>query len=123
MQQPRSDPQSIAGTIVAIRGSIVDAHFPLHLPTLHHQLRAGDDGTVIVEVASHLNGGTMRGIALSPTQGLARGDTIVDTGGPLKASLATTSSDACSTCWESQSMAKNRWPMASGAPFISFRCL
>jgi F-type H+/Na+-transporting ATPase subunit beta len=85
MQQPRSDPQSIAGTIVTIRGSIVDAHFPLHLPALHHQLRAGDDGTVIIEVASHLNAGTVRGIALSPTQGLARGDMIVDTGAPLKA--------------------------------------
>jgi F-type H+-transporting ATPase subunit beta len=85
MQQPKRDPQSIAGTIVAIRGSIVDAHFPSHLPALYHQLRAGDDGTVIIEVASHLNAGTVRGIALSPTQGLARGDTIVDTGAPLKA--------------------------------------
>jgi F-type H+-transporting ATPase subunit beta len=85
MQQLRSDPQSIAGTIVAIRGSIVDAHCSSHLPALHHQLRTGDDGTVITEVASRLNAGTVRGIALSPTQGLARDDAIVDTGAPLKA--------------------------------------
>ncbi|MDH3598057.1 MAG: F0F1 ATP synthase subunit beta [Candidatus Tectomicrobia bacterium] len=85
MQQLRSDPQSVAGTIVAIRGSIVDAHFPSHLPALHHQLRAGDDGTVIIEVASHLSADIVRGIALSPTQGLARGDAIVDTGAPLQA--------------------------------------
>jgi F-type H+-transporting ATPase subunit beta len=85
MQQPRSDPQPIAGTIVARRGSIVDARFPSHLPALHHQLRAGDDGTVILEVASHLNANVVRGTALSPTQGLARGDAIVNTGAPLKA--------------------------------------
>ena len=78
----QADP-SIVGTIAAVRGSIVDAHFPAHLPALHHQLRTGADRPVIVEVASHLSAERVRGIALTPTQGLARGDAITDTGAPL----------------------------------------
>jgi F-type H+-transporting ATPase subunit beta len=66
-----------------VRGSIVDAHFPAHLPARHHQLRAGGDQAVIVEVASHLSAERVRGIALTSTQGLARGDVIIDTGSPL----------------------------------------
>ena len=85
MQQSKNNAQSLVGTIVAIRGSIVDAQFSSHLPAMHHQLRAGNNGEVTIEVASHLNTGVVRGIALSPTQGLARGDAIVDTGAPLKA--------------------------------------
>jgi F-type H+-transporting ATPase subunit beta len=73
----------MSGTVAAVRGSIVDAHFPAHLPALHNQLRTGDDRPVIVEVASHLSTTRVRGIALTPTQGLARGDAIIDTGLPL----------------------------------------
>jgi F-type H+-transporting ATPase subunit beta len=40
-------------------------------------------GEVVVEVINHLDAETVRGIALTPTQGLARGDLIVDTGHPL----------------------------------------
>lgn len=36
-----------------------------------------------MEVASHLSAEVVRAIALTPTQGLARGNTIVDTGSPL----------------------------------------
>jgi F-type H+-transporting ATPase subunit beta len=83
MQKPVSDPQAMAGTVVAVHGSVVDAHFPTHLPALHHQLCTGRDGTIIIEVASHLSADRVRGMALTSTQGLARGHAIVDTGEPL----------------------------------------
>lgn len=67
------------GTIVSIRGSVVDAHFPHELPALHAQLRAGAAGRVKVEVITHLDAETVRGIALTPTQGLARGERVIDT--------------------------------------------
>jgi F-type H+/Na+-transporting ATPase subunit beta len=72
------------GTVVSIRGSVVDAHFPRRLPLINHQLSAGEDGKIVIEVVTHLNTETVRGIALTPTRGLARGSRIIDEGHPLK---------------------------------------
>ncbi len=71
------------GTIVAIRGSVVDVRFPNRLPPINNQLRAGDDGRVVIEVITHRDAEVIRGIALTPTQGLARGFQVIDTGQPL----------------------------------------
>lgn len=71
------------GTVIAVRGSVVDLRFPRHLPALRQQLRAGRDQAVIIEVSAHLTTDTVRGIALTTTQGLARGDPVHDSGGPL----------------------------------------
>jgi hypothetical protein len=60
------------GKVIAVRGSVVDACFPCRLPALSQQLRAGREGLVIVEVSAHLAADRVRGIALTPTQGLAR---------------------------------------------------
>ncbi len=70
------------GQVLAIRGSVIDARFG-RLPRLHHQLRAGPDGRVVVEVVGHLDARTIRGLALTPTQGLSRGSEIIDTGAPF----------------------------------------
>jgi F-type H+/Na+-transporting ATPase subunit beta len=72
------------GTIEAVRGSVVDARFTDHLPSIFHVLKTGQDGHTIVEVACHLDAHTVRGIALTPTRGLSRGSSVVDTGQPLK---------------------------------------
>ncbi len=77
------DNPSMVGTVVAVRGSIVDAAFPTPVPALRHQLRTGDDGAIVIEVASHLSTERVRGIALTSTAGLARGHPILNTGGPL----------------------------------------
>lgn len=78
-----------AGTVEAVRGSVVDARFTGRIPPLHQILRTGDGGSVVVEVASHLDAHTIRGIALTPTRGLARGSPIVNTGQPLRAPAGT----------------------------------
>ena len=72
------------GKVASVRGSIVDVTFPKPLPALFNLLLAGDDGQVRMEVLSHIDGSTVRGIALVPTQGLSRGAPVTDTGGPLK---------------------------------------
>jgi F-type H+-transporting ATPase subunit beta len=71
------------GWITAVRGSVVDARFPGQPPALRRQLRAGRDQAVVVEISTHLAADTVRGIALTSTQGLARGDPVYDSGGPL----------------------------------------
>lgn len=68
------------GTVVAVRGSVVDARFPQGAPSLHNLLTAGDQGRIKVEVQTHLDSEMVRGIAMTPTQGLARGSAVIDTG-------------------------------------------
>jgi F-type H+-transporting ATPase subunit beta len=72
------------GTVVSVRGSVIDAHFPQGLPSIHSELRAGEKGEIIVEVLTHLNSEAIRGIALTPTKGLSRGSVMIDTGHPLR---------------------------------------
>jgi hypothetical protein len=55
------------------------------LPAIHSLLRAGDGGCVAIEVLAQRDARHVRGIALTPTQGLARGMPVQDTGGPLQA--------------------------------------
>src|ERR1700687_5868072 len=71
------------GVIAAVRGSVVDACFPDHLPHMFSVLTAGQDAKSVIEVVSHLSSDTVRGVALTTTRGLERGGAIVDTGQPL----------------------------------------
>lgn len=71
---------------MAIRGSVVDMQFDGALPAIHSLLRAGDGGRVAQVSIGALDQG-VRGIALSPTQGLARGMPVEDTGGPFHSSV------------------------------------
>ena len=73
------------GAVVSVRGSVVDIRFEEHLPPIYSVLRAGDEGRIVIEVLAQLDARRVRGIALTPTQGLARGMAVEDTGGPLKA--------------------------------------
>jgi len=72
------------GTVSAVRGSVVDFYFPTRLPPLYNRVLAGPEEAVVVEVVSHHRGGIARGIALSPTGGLRRGDPAVDTGAMIE---------------------------------------
>ena len=74
-----------AGVVVAVRGSVVDVRFESGLPAIYSVLQAGPDGKIVIEVLTQRDSKHVRGIALTPTQGLARGMTALDTGGPLRA--------------------------------------
>lgn len=78
---------SSRGTVVTIKGSIVDARFPQRLPSINNLIKGGDKGDITVEVISHLDPQTIRGIAFTPTQGLSRGSIITDTGSPITVPL------------------------------------
>ncbi|WP_446011418.1 F0F1 ATP synthase subunit beta [Candidatus Electrothrix sp.] len=73
------------GTVVSVRGSVVDVRFDKQLPSIYSVLRAGADQQIVIEVLAQQDAQHVRGIALTPTQGLARGMAVEDTGGPLKA--------------------------------------
>jgi len=74
------------GWIMAIRGPVVDVRFPRgHLPALKQALvvprEEGND--LVLEVAQHLGDSEVRAIAMDSTDGLKRGDKVLDTGGPI----------------------------------------
>jgi F-type H+/Na+-transporting ATPase subunit beta len=75
---------SNVGIIVSVRGSVVDIRFDGRLPPIYSILRTGAEHEIVIEVLAQRDASHVRGIALTPTQGLARGMAVVDSGGPLK---------------------------------------
>jgi F-type H+/Na+-transporting ATPase subunit beta len=73
------------GVVASVRGSVVDVQFDGPLPPINSVLRAGTEQQIVIEVLAQRDARHVRGIALTPTQGLARGMMVTDTGGPLKA--------------------------------------
>lgn len=85
---PSTTSQNI-GTVISICGSVVDIRFDNissdnQLPPIRTLLRTGKDSSIAIEVFSQLDDQRVRGIALTPTQGLARGMPVEDTGEPLQ---------------------------------------
>jgi len=76
---------SNTGVVVSVRGGVVDIRFDGDLPPIHSVLRAGQEERIIIEVLAQHDAHHVRGIVSTPTQGLARGTVVRDTGGPLKA--------------------------------------
>jgi len=72
------------GSIVSVRGGVVDVRFDRRLPPIFSVLHAGAEGKIIVEVMAQLDANRVRGIALTPTEGLARGMQVEDSGKPLE---------------------------------------
>lgn len=72
------------GSVISVRGSVVDVYFETNLPAIHHLLEA-DQGRIVIEVLTQSDEHRVRGIALTPTQGLARGAMVEARGFPLRA--------------------------------------
>ncbi len=72
------------GSVVSVRGSVVDVRFDERLPPVYSVLRAGAQRQIVIEVLLQVDLRTVRGIALTATQGLARGAEVQDTGAQLQ---------------------------------------
>ena len=73
-----ANPSSANGRLVQIVGPVVDVDFESgHLPALYTALKVRD---TVLEVMAHLGEGTVRCIALGPTEGLSRGLAVENTG-------------------------------------------
>ncbi|WP_423822279.1 F0F1 ATP synthase subunit beta [Salinisphaera sp. SPP-AMP-43] len=72
------------GRVIAVHASVVDVSFDSDPPPVYTVLQAGLDGGIVIEVLAQLDEQIVRGIALTPTQGLARGAPVVDSGRPLQ---------------------------------------
>jgi F-type H+-transporting ATPase subunit beta len=64
---------------------VVDVRFANRLPPINTLLLTGPERRIAIEVLAQLDAHRVRGVALTPTGGLARGMAVEDTGGPLRA--------------------------------------
>lgn len=69
------------GKVTQVLGAVVDVQFEDHLPAILNALETKNDGkTLILEVAQHLGENSVRTIAMDSTDGLVRGQEVVDSG-------------------------------------------
>jgi F-type H+-transporting ATPase subunit beta len=75
------------GKITQVIGPVIDVEFEAgKLPEIYHALKitnpslGGEEWNLVVEVAQHLGENTVRAIAMDSTDGLVRGQEVLDTG-------------------------------------------
>ncbi|MDD2757863.1 MAG: F0F1 ATP synthase subunit beta [Patescibacteria group bacterium] len=73
------------GKITQIIGVVIDVEFKEKLPALYNALetKMPNGEKLVLEVQRHMGANTVRAIAMSTTDGLERGQEIVDTGEPI----------------------------------------
>src|SRR3954468_3044536 len=78
------------GTVEQVTGVVIDVAFPDHVPEIFHALEievppegGRTEGKLTLEVQQHIGDDRVRAIAMDATDGVKRGDKVVDTGGPI----------------------------------------
>jgi F-type H+-transporting ATPase subunit beta len=72
------------GRIRQVMGAVVDVQFDGHLPEILNALETKNQGNkLILEVAQHLGENTVRTIAMDSSEGLTRGQEVIDLGAPI----------------------------------------
>jgi F-type H+-transporting ATPase subunit beta len=72
------------GKVAQVIGAVVDVQFTGELPQILNALETINNGQrLVLEVAQHLGENTVRAIAMDSTEGLVRGQEVVDTGQPI----------------------------------------
>src|ERR687898_2100198 len=78
------------GTVEQVTGVVIDVVFPDHIPEIFTALKIeipAEEGRtsldLVCEVQQHLGDDRVRAIAMDATDGLQRGDKVIDTGGPI----------------------------------------
>ncbi|NVK17267.1 MAG: F0F1 ATP synthase subunit beta [Methylocystaceae bacterium] len=72
------------GKVTQVLGAVVDVQFDETLPEILSALELQNQGKrLVLEVSQHLGENTVRCIAMDTTDGLVRGQEVVDTGAPI----------------------------------------
>ena len=80
----RASPRALRLQII---GPVVDVRFDGELPSILSALEVeGHNVRLVLEVAQHMGDNTVRTIAMDSTDGLVRGQKVVNTGSPIKVS-------------------------------------
>jgi F-type H+-transporting ATPase subunit beta len=82
------------GRVVQVLGAVVDVEFPSEqLPEIYHALEIEREGreSMILEVQQHIGNDIVRTVAMDATDGLRRGQSVIDTGTPITVPVGPTS--------------------------------
>ncbi|MDZ4691222.1 F0F1 ATP synthase subunit beta [Terricaulis sp.] len=72
------------GRVAQVIGAVVDVEFDGQLPDIYNALETTNRGNrLVLEVATHLGESSVRCIAMDATDGLVRGQDVIDTGAPI----------------------------------------
>src|SRR2546426_819172 len=72
------------GHVTQVIGAVVDVHFEGHLPPILNALETKNQGNrLVLELAQHLGEPTVRTVAMDISEGLVRGQEVIDTGQPI----------------------------------------
>ena len=72
------------GRVKTVIGAVVDVQFDGNLPPILNALTLENQGNkLVLEVSQHLGENTVRTIAMDGTEGLVRGQPVLDTGAPI----------------------------------------
>ena len=111
------------GKITQIIGAVVDVNFESDLPEIYTALEVNNSGNkLILEVAQHLGENDVRTIAMDATEGLKRGDEIINTGAPISVPVGPeTLGRIINVVGESidekgEVKTKEKWPIHRAAP-------
>ncbi len=80
---------ALVGQVARVTGPVVDVEFPTEqMPDIYNALHVdvtleGETKTLTLEIEQHLGENVARTISMQPTDGLVRGATVTDTGGPI----------------------------------------
>jgi len=111
------------GKITQIIGAVVDVNFESNLPEIYTALEVNNSGNkLILEVAQHLGENDVRTIAMDATEGLKRGDEVMNTGAPISVPVGPeTLGRIINVVGESidekgEVKTKEKWPIHRAAP-------
>ena len=124
-----------SGRITRVQGSVIDIEFPVgHLPDIYNALKVKINNVshtegetlheITLEVEQHLGDSTVRAVALKPTDGLVRGASVTDTGGPIsvpvgdvtKGHVFDVSGNILNKKADETITVKERWPIHRNPP-------
>ncbi len=76
--------KNLVGRVTQVLGAVIDVHFDGDLPAILNAIETDNHGNrLVLEVAQHLGENTVRTIAMDSTEGMVRGQEVVDTGSPI----------------------------------------
>ena len=111
------------GKITQIIGAVVDVNFESDLPEIYTALEVNSSGNkLILEVAQHLGENEVRTIAMDATEGLKRGDEVINTTAPISVPVGPeTLGRIINVVGESidekgEVKTKEKWPIHRAAP-------
>ncbi len=111
------------GKITQIIGAVVDVNFENELPEIYTALEVNNsENKLILEVAQHLGENDVRTIAMDATEGLKRGDEVINTGSPISVPVGPeTLGRIINVVGESidekgEVKTKEKWPIHRSAP-------